>query len=332
SRHSAVSRQAPSITVPAIPRRCAISVRMSPHTVAFSRPPLSITTTEPGVTSSMNSPTVPAGFPTGPYSIVNARPVRRKRESRGLMFRHCPATPSRSSASLIVAVSSLLARSTDESCFGEELLGKEYSLIAQHVLVVRAHHFGNGFALVKRLGHGRFSSGYFFRRLQNSFDVFRGDENHAASIRNRVVPGLHFHIANLDRLIIRQLHDASPRGHRRHAAPEYRKVVLARFVDSSYRPFRNHTAKPPQLRPKRQNPAPSRRMHSASLLHHDNVPRLRGHNRCRAVVPHHSRRQRAHAQFHRQHTARNPPRRAQLRQSNHNPGQFQFVERVGNRT
>jgi hypothetical protein len=31
------------------------------------------------------------------------------------MFRHCPAMPSLSSASLIVAVSSLLARMTDES-------------------------------------------------------------------------------------------------------------------------------------------------------------------------------------------------------------------------
>jgi hypothetical protein len=43
----------PSITVPAMPRRWAISVRMSPHTVQFVRPPLSSTITLPGGTSSM---------------------------------------------------------------------------------------------------------------------------------------------------------------------------------------------------------------------------------------------------------------------------------------
>ena len=97
--------------------------------------------------------------------------------------------PSLSSASLIVAVSSLLARITDASWFGRGIACRNF-LIAQHVFVVRAHHFGNGLALVKRFGHGRFTRGDFFRRLQDAFDIFRGNENDAAAIRNRVVSRL----------------------------------------------------------------------------------------------------------------------------------------------
>ena len=45
------SRQTPSMTVPAIPRKPAYCVRMPPQTVQSVRPPLSMTTISPGATS-----------------------------------------------------------------------------------------------------------------------------------------------------------------------------------------------------------------------------------------------------------------------------------------
>lgn len=58
-----------------MPRAPAYWVMMSPHTVQSVRPSLSITTTSPGATSSMKSPTVPAGLPQLTYCTVKAGPT-----------------------------------------------------------------------------------------------------------------------------------------------------------------------------------------------------------------------------------------------------------------
>src|SRR5262245_22589820 len=46
-----------------MPRRGATQVRMSPHPLAFGRPPCAGTTTPPRPTSSIEAATVPAGGP-----------------------------------------------------------------------------------------------------------------------------------------------------------------------------------------------------------------------------------------------------------------------------
>ncbi|MNL89056.1 hypothetical protein D3C87_2191530 [compost metagenome] len=63
------------MTVAAICRLPAYWVIMSPQTVQSVRPPLSITTTSPGSTSSMKSPTVPGGTLAETYCTVKAGPT-----------------------------------------------------------------------------------------------------------------------------------------------------------------------------------------------------------------------------------------------------------------
>src|SRR5262249_8387241 len=212
------------MTVPAMPRRCATIVRMSPQTVAFSRPPLSITITLPSATSSMKSPTVPAGTVAGPYKSVKARPDRRNRGSRGLIPRHCPGMPSRANASLSAVVSSFDARCTFSSISSSPL---------QHAFVIGSHDIAYWRSCTDCLRHQFFLCYDLFRSVEHAQNLGLGDEHDGAGIGNHVVSRRHKYVADGDPLVRSRFHETSPGRRAGVVSRVYREIMLPALVDVS---------------------------------------------------------------------------------------------------
>src|SRR5579884_1997567 len=109
--------------------------------------------------------------------MVKARPVMRKRWSRGLMPRHWPEIPRRSRASLKEVVSSRAARATFLSL----------SIRFEHVFVVGAHYLRNGSAAANRLRHGFFARQDSLGGIEDAGDFRGGDEGHPARVSDDVI-------------------------------------------------------------------------------------------------------------------------------------------------
>src|SRR6516162_6654753 len=120
--------------------------------------------------------------------MVNARPVMRKRWSSGLIPRHCPAIPNRSSASLSEVASSFAARRRLASSGMLHRFGVAALAIAilQHLFVVGAHDLADRLAFADGLGHGFFAGHDLFGGLDDSFHLGGGDEDDSARVGDRV--------------------------------------------------------------------------------------------------------------------------------------------------
>src|SRR5262245_272958 len=95
------------------------------------------------------------------------------------MFRHCPAMPSRSSASLIAVVSSFDARCT--------LMSSECSatlLPFEHCFVALAHHLRHGLSFVQRGDHRTLARCDCLGSVEDFFDLVCGHEHDARAVSN----------------------------------------------------------------------------------------------------------------------------------------------------
>src|SRR5690349_3256150 len=135
--------------------------------------------------------------------------------------------PSRSSASLTVAVSSFAARSTPESLI-------LFHSALQHRFVVARHDLARCRSRQKRPRHRRLRGDNRFGFVEHCANVLGCHNNDAAAVRRDVVTGIDTQAVNGNGYVGTERYDASTRRTRRQLTGKNGPLISCRLIDVSY--------------------------------------------------------------------------------------------------